>query len=160
MEGSYREYHATAFTAAGIHPAEASEEGQRIRTAICSLMGLRPPPPQTPEAPGGDGGNDGARTGRDSTPGMDGPGRNAESRGTEGTGAEEVRAAGETRLDTACCGLPLGKIKITGTSKRRAMSERAKNLILGLPASDVHMIKENTVKVEARPHDPPSSTMY
>lgn len=43
MEGSYREYHKGAYSAALIHPTEAEQEAQRTRVAICSLLGLRPP---------------------------------------------------------------------------------------------------------------------
>lgn len=55
MEGSYREYHKTAFNAAAVHPAEAEQEAQRMRTAVCSLMGLHPPSLQSPETAKGDG---------------------------------------------------------------------------------------------------------
>lgn len=58
VEESYREYHKTAFTAAAVHPAEAAQEAERVRAAICSLVGLHPPRPpmtETPNAEGGDG---------------------------------------------------------------------------------------------------------
>eukprot|EP00904_Undaria_pinnatifida_P004042 jgi/Undpi1/13639/HiC_scaffold_9.g03293.m1 len=43
VEGSYREYHKGAYSAALIHPTEAEQEAQRTRAAICSLLGLQPP---------------------------------------------------------------------------------------------------------------------
>ncbi len=104
VEGSYREYHSTAFTAASTHPTEATQEAQRIRTAVCSLMGLRPPPPPAPEAlSGGGGGGGGGRSGgsisQGVSSGMDGAGRSSEGEGAgesvAGTG--EVRMVGETR---------------------------------------------------------------
>lgn len=33
-----------AFTAATVHPLEATEEALRVRAAIAALLGLRPPP--------------------------------------------------------------------------------------------------------------------
>lgn len=57
VEESYREYHKTAFTAAAVHPAEAAQEAERVRAAICSLVGLHPPPPPTTETPHADGGD-------------------------------------------------------------------------------------------------------
>eukprot|EP00903_Cladosiphon_okamuranus_P015016 g13894.t1 len=76
VEASYREYHKTAFTAAKVHPSEVAQEAQRMRTAVCSLVGLRPLTSPTDEGASGDGG------GEQASP--------AEVDGTEGTGATEV----------------------------------------------------------------------
>lgn len=106
VEGSYREYHSTAFTAASIHPAEATQEAQRIRTAVCSLMGLRPPPPPPPEALIGGSGGGGGGVDQGVTAGMDGTGRSAEGEGAAGSVAgAEVRTAGETRTFELAMGL-------------------------------------------------------
>lgn len=51
VEESYREYHKTAFTAAAVHPSEATEEMSRVRAAIAILFGLRPPPDMTTTSP-------------------------------------------------------------------------------------------------------------
>lgn len=58
VEASYREYHKTAFTAATEHPAEAAQEAQRMRTVVCSLVGLRLPLPPTQEGGSGHGGGE------------------------------------------------------------------------------------------------------
>ncbi|CAM9524177.1 unnamed protein product, partial [Sphacelaria rigidula] len=47
VEESYREYHKIAFTAATVHPFQATEEAVRVRAAIAALLGLRPPPDTT-----------------------------------------------------------------------------------------------------------------
>ncbi|CBJ30237.1 conserved unknown protein [Ectocarpus siliculosus] len=57
VEESYREYHKTAFTAAAVHPAKAAQEAERVRAAICSLVGLHPPRPPTTETPHNEGGD-------------------------------------------------------------------------------------------------------
>ncbi|CAM9618005.1 unnamed protein product [Scytosiphon promiscuus] len=95
VEGSYREYHKMAFAAAAVHPTEAAQEAQRTRVAICSLVGLRPPPSPTTEITTQEGKN-GSRGERASI-----AGEGAE--GEEGRGREEVRTMkrwrGLTRMD-------------------------------------------------------------
>lgn len=94
MEASYREYHKTAFTAATVHRTEAAQEAQRMRTAVCSLVGLRPPPPPTEGGPGGGGGGK-----RASTAEVDGARGRVAGEGAEGgeaEGGEEVRTVGVT----------------------------------------------------------------
>lgn len=93
MEASYREYHKTAFTAATVHPAEAAQEAQRMRTVVCSLVGLRPPPPPTQEGTSGDGGGDGGgeRVGPTEVDGAVGRAAGEEAEGGEAVGGEEVR---------------------------------------------------------------------
>ena len=69
MEGSYREYHKGSYSAATMHPTEAEQEAQRMRAAVCSLVGLRPLSESgdrslsEPGKPGTEGGSEGVEEG-------------------------------------------------------------------------------------------------
>ena len=105
VEASYRDYHKTAFTAATVHPTEAAQEAQRMRTAVCSLVGLRPPPPPTQDRPGGEGGGEQANPAEEA----DGAGGRVAAEGPEGgkaEGGEEVRTARVTSRTTKGCPRP------------------------------------------------------
>ncbi|CAM9316736.1 unnamed protein product, partial [Laminaria digitata] len=88
VEASYREYHKGAYSAAVIHPTEAEQEAQRMRAAICSLLGLRPPSESDdrslsePERPGTEGGGEGVEDGGE------GDGEDGEEGGVVGEGEE------------------------------------------------------------------------
>lgn len=99
VEGSYREYYKGAYSAAAIHPAEAEEEAQRMRVAICSLLGLRPPSESDdqslsePEKPGTEGGGDGAEDGGEGEKVEEGEGKAERGVGIgEGGEGREVRS--------------------------------------------------------------------
>lgn len=96
VEGSYREYHKGAYSAAAIHPTEAEQEAQRMRAAVCSLVGLRPPSESDdqslsgPEKPGTEGGNEGVEEG--------GEGEEGEEReGIAREGGAEIGEEGQGR---------------------------------------------------------------
>lgn len=92
MEASYREYHKGAYSAASIHPTEAEQEAQRMRTAVCALLGLQPPSDADEQSlstmgkPGTEGGGEGVEGGAEGEEREDGEGI---AEGEAGVGEEE-----------------------------------------------------------------------